>query len=69
MLSCSVVGAPATVREGVSQLVEQRGADELIVAAATTAHRTRLRSYEILAAGVHMLQGRYCVRTVVSVGG
>jgi luciferase family oxidoreductase group 1 len=49
MLSCSVVGSPATVREGVQQLVERTGADELIVAAAIHDHEARLRSYEILA--------------------
>ncbi len=49
MLSCSVVGSPETVRRGVQLLIERTGADELIVAAAIYDHRTRLRSYEILA--------------------
>ncbi len=49
MLACSVVGSPATVREGVAQLVARTSADELIVAAAIHDHRARLRSYEILA--------------------
>jgi luciferase family oxidoreductase group 1 len=48
MLSCSVVGSPETVRRGAEQLVEQTGADELIVAAAIYDHEARLRSYEIL---------------------
>ncbi len=49
MLSCSVVGGPETVREGIAALVENTGADELIVAAAIYDHAARLRSYEILA--------------------
>jgi luciferase family oxidoreductase group 1 len=49
MLSCSVVGAPDTVRAGLLRLVEHTGADELIVAAAIHDHEARLRSYEILA--------------------
>jgi luciferase family oxidoreductase group 1 len=49
MLACSVVGSPGTVREGVRRLVEETGADELIVAAAIHDHDARLRSYEILA--------------------
>ena len=52
MLSCSVVGSPETVREGIEQLVERTGADELIVAAAIHDHQARLRSYEILAEAV-----------------
>ena len=49
MLSCSVVGSPATVRAGVRDLAIRTGADELIVAAAIHDHTARVRSYEILA--------------------
>jgi len=49
MLACSVVGSPETVRDGVRKLVEETGADELIVAAAIHDHDARLRSYELLA--------------------
>jgi luciferase family oxidoreductase group 1 len=49
MLQCSVVGSRQTVRDGLARLIEQTGADELMVAAAIYDHRTRLRSYEILA--------------------
>jgi luciferase family oxidoreductase group 1 len=49
MLACSLVGSPETVRAGVRRLVEETGADELIVAAAIHDHDARLRSYEILA--------------------
>jgi len=52
MLSCSVIGSPETVREGVELLVERTGADELIVAAAIHDHQARLRSYELLAGAV-----------------
>ena len=49
MLACSFVGAPETVRNGLEELVERTGADELIVAAAIYDHAARLRSYELLA--------------------
>jgi luciferase family oxidoreductase group 1 len=49
MLSCSVVGSPETVRQGIGALIERTGADEIIVAAAIYDHPARLRSYEILA--------------------
>ena len=52
MLSCSVVGSPATVRRGVADLVQRTAADELIVAAAIHDHEARLRSYELLAEAV-----------------
>ncbi|HUE44802.1 MAG TPA: LLM class flavin-dependent oxidoreductase [Aestuariivirgaceae bacterium] len=52
MLACSVVGSPETVRDGVRRLVDETGADELIVAAAIHDHEARLRSYEILAEAV-----------------
>jgi hypothetical protein len=37
------------VRDGLARLIEQTGADELMVAAAIYDHGARLRSYEILA--------------------
>jgi luciferase family oxidoreductase group 1 len=49
MLACSFVGSAQTVREGLEGLLEQTGADELIVASAIYDHSARLRSYEILA--------------------
>jgi luciferase family oxidoreductase group 1 len=56
MLSCSVVGSPETVRDGLQQLIERTAADELIVASAIYDHRARLRSYALLAE-VAELQG------------
>ena len=49
MLACSFVGAPDTVRRGVSEFVERTRVDELVVSTATYDHAARLRSYEILA--------------------
>jgi luciferase family oxidoreductase group 1 len=48
MLACSFVGAPATVRTGLSEFASATGADEVIVAAAIYDHEARLRSYELL---------------------
>jgi alkanesulfonate monooxygenase SsuD/methylene tetrahydromethanopterin reductase-like flavin-dependent oxidoreductase (luciferase family) len=48
-LSCSVVGSPQTVREGVAHFLERTGADELMVTAQIHDHAARLRSFEILA--------------------
>ena len=48
-LSCAIVGAPETVRDGLDAFVRRTGADELIVAAQIHDHEARRRSYEILA--------------------
>ncbi len=48
-LSCSVVGSPDTVREGIERFVARTGADELMVAAQIYDHAARLHSYEIVA--------------------
>jgi luciferase family oxidoreductase group 1 len=49
MLAASAAGAPATVLERLTALVEATQADELIVAGAEHDHAARLRSYELLA--------------------
>jgi luciferase family oxidoreductase group 1 len=49
MLACSFVGAPATVRAGLTELVAQTRADEIIVAAGIFDQTARLRSFELLA--------------------
>ena len=49
MLRCSVVGGPETVRRGLAQLLQQTGADELMIASAIYDHAARKRSYQILA--------------------
>jgi len=51
MLSCSVVGSPATVRRGLKAFVDRTGADELMLTSQIHDHAARLRSFE-LAAGV-----------------
>jgi luciferase family oxidoreductase group 1 len=48
-LSCSVVGGPDTVRQGVEAFIARTGADELMVTAQIHDHAARLHSFEILA--------------------
>ena len=49
VLSCSAVGAPATVRAALRGFVERTGADELMITSQVFDHAARLRSYEITA--------------------
>ena len=49
MLERSIVGAPETVRAGIDALVEETGADELIVVSDVYDHQKRLRSFELIA--------------------
>lgn len=49
MLACSVVGSPETVRHGLQALVEETGADELMVVSDVFEHPKRLRSFELTA--------------------
>ena len=48
-LSCSIVGARETVRQGLEDFVARTGADELMVTAQIWDHAARVRSFEILA--------------------
>ena len=48
-LAFSFVGAPETVRAGLQRLVEQTGADELMLTAMIHDHGARLRSFELAA--------------------
>ncbi len=48
-LSCSIVGAPDTVRRGIEAFVERTGADELMVTANIFDHDKRKRSFRIVA--------------------
>ena len=48
-LSCSVVGGPETVRDGLRAFVVATGADELMVTAQIFDHDARKRSFAILA--------------------
>ncbi len=47
--SCSVVGAPGTIRAGVAAFVERTGADEVMIVSHIFDHDARLRSLEITA--------------------
>ena len=49
MLSCTVVGAPETVRRGLSAFAERTGADELMLTSQIHDHAARLHSFEIVA--------------------
>ncbi|MGF6596801.1 luciferase family oxidoreductase group 1 [Paraburkholderia sp. GAS448] len=48
-LSCSVIGERDAVREGLLSVIEQTGADELMLTAQIYDHAARLRSFEIAA--------------------
>ena len=47
--SCSVIGAPDTIRAGVAAFVERTGADEVMIVSHIFDHDARLRSLEITA--------------------
>jgi len=49
MTRCSAVGSAATIRAQLAELIENTGADELIVTAQIFDHAARLRSFEIAA--------------------
>lgn len=51
-LSCSVVGSPATVRDGIARFVARHEPDELMLTAQVFDHAARLRSFEIAAAAM-----------------
>ncbi len=49
VLSCSVVGSPDTVQQGLQAFIARTGADELMVTGQIFDHAARLRSFEIAA--------------------
>jgi luciferase family oxidoreductase group 1 len=49
MLACSVVGSPATVRQGLEAFLARTGADEVLVTAHIFEHAARLRSFQMVA--------------------
>jgi luciferase family oxidoreductase group 1 len=57
MLARSIVGSPDTVRKGVAALVEETGADELIIVSDVYEHAERLRSIELIAEAGGLLKG------------
>jgi luciferase family oxidoreductase group 1 len=56
-LSCAIVGAPETIKQGLAAFIARTGADEIMVAAQIFDHAARVRSYEI-AAEVHEALGK-----------
>jgi len=50
VLSCSAVGAPATVAAAIRAFAERTKADELMITSQIFDHQARLRSYELAAA-------------------
>jgi luciferase family oxidoreductase group 1 len=49
VMSCSAVGAPATIGRELEAFIARTGADEIMVSCQIFDHRARLRSYEIAA--------------------
>lgn len=49
VLSCSAIGARASVKEAIEQFIARTGADELMITSQIWDHRARIRSYEIVA--------------------
>jgi luciferase family oxidoreductase group 1 len=49
MLACSFHGSKATIKDELAPLIEATGANELMVAAAIWDHKSRVRSFELLA--------------------
>jgi luciferase family oxidoreductase group 1 len=49
VLSCSAIGAPATVAAQLQAFVDRTGADELMITSQIFDHAARLRSYQITA--------------------
>ena len=47
MLARAVVGSEETVRNALKDLVDETGADELMLVSAIYDHAARLRSYEL----------------------
>ena len=51
-LSCSVVGGPAKVKQGIADFIARTGADELMVTGSIWDHEKRKRSFEIAAQSI-----------------
>jgi luciferase family oxidoreductase group 1 len=49
VLTCSAIGAPATVEAATRAFIDRTGADELMITAQIFDHQARLASYEIVA--------------------
>jgi alkanesulfonate monooxygenase SsuD/methylene tetrahydromethanopterin reductase-like flavin-dependent oxidoreductase (luciferase family) len=62
MLPCSIVGGPATVREGLAAFRERTGAAELMIVSDLYDSALRRRSFEIIAEAARELGSRRCPR-------
>jgi luciferase family oxidoreductase group 1 len=49
VLSCSAIGSPGTVAQGLKDFIARTGADELMITSQIFNHAARLRSFEITA--------------------
>jgi luciferase family oxidoreductase group 1 len=49
MLARSIIGSPETIRSGLESLVDETGADELMIVSDVYDHALRLKSFEIIA--------------------
>jgi luciferase family oxidoreductase group 1 len=49
VLSCSAIGAPETIRDGISNFIERTHADEIIVSCSVYSHEMRKRSLDLTA--------------------
>ena len=47
--TCSVIGAPDSIRAGIDEFVERTGADEVMITAHIFDHQARLRSLQMTA--------------------
>ncbi|HEX8915010.1 MAG TPA: LLM class flavin-dependent oxidoreductase [Humisphaera sp.] len=56
MSRVSVVGSPETVRKGLAALLDETGADELVMTAQIFDHAARVRSFEIASAAMGEIQ-------------
>jgi luciferase family oxidoreductase group 1 len=52
VLSCSAIGAPATVAAAIDAFVQRTGADELMITSQVYDHEARLRAFAIAAASM-----------------
>lgn len=49
VLSCSAIGEPETIRDGISKFIERTQADEIIVSCSVYSHEMRKRSLDLTA--------------------
>ena len=58
VLSCTAIGSPGTVRQGLQAFMARTHADELMIASQMFDHKARLRSYDITAQVREQLSSR-----------